>query len=196
MIYTPRFLANETGDIVLPNRDKEIWGSLLISCAHRSSGVWSGNNQWTRSYTKSKCKFYVPFYTFSLFGCPGACLLKVPVIIGPKTLFFRYQWLWNSNYGKCKKTKQNGLGLERIPAILSLRLRFKNMTREVAKICEERALKSIHYRIHAMLYSNTFRIIDDISSVLSLFVCFFSPEYRSLPKQLKVLDTYICLGKS
>ena len=140
MIYTPRFLANETGDIVLPNRDKEIWGSLSISCAHRSSGVWSGNNQWTRSYTKSKCKFYVPFYTFSLFGCPGACLLKVPVIIGPKTLFFRYQWLWNSNYGKCKKTKQNGLGLERIPAILSLRLRFKNMTREVAKICEKRAL--------------------------------------------------------
>ena len=49
------------------------------------------------------------------------------------------------------------------------------MTREVAKICEERAPwdKSSHFRIYAVLYSNTFRIIDDISSVLSLFVCFF-----------------------
>ena len=89
---------------------------------------------------KVNAKFYDTFYTFSLFGCPGACLLKVPVIVGPKTLFFRYQWLWNSNYGKSKKTKQNRLVLERIPTILSLRLRFKNMTREVAKICEERAL--------------------------------------------------------
>lgn len=36
------------------------------------------------------------------------------------------------------KTKQNGLGFERMPAILLLRLRSQNMTREVAKICEKR----------------------------------------------------------
>ena len=91
------------------------------------------------------------------------------------------------------KTKQNGLGFERMPAILLLRLRSQNMTREVAKICEERSPwdKSSHFRIYAVLYSNTFRIIDDISSVLFLFVCFFfSPEYLSLPKQLNILDTY------
>ena len=51
--------------------------------------------------------------------------------------------------------------------------------------------KSIHYKIHAVLDSNTFRIIDDISSVcLSLFVCLFLPEHNSLPKQLNVMDTY------
>ena len=83
------------------------------------------------------------------------------------------------------KTKQNGLGFERMPAILLLRLRSQNMTREVAKICEERAPwdKSSHFRIYAVLYSNTFRIIDDISSVLFLFVCFFFRQsifhYRS-----------------
>ena len=27
------------------------------------------------------------------FGCPGAHLLKVTVIIGPKMLFLKYQWL-------------------------------------------------------------------------------------------------------
>ena len=42
---------------------------------------------------KVNAKFYVPFYTFILFGRPGAYLLKVPVSIGPKMLFFRYQWL-------------------------------------------------------------------------------------------------------
>ena len=78
-------------------------------------------------------------------------------------------------------------------AILLLRLRSKNITREVAKICEEGAPwdKSDHFRIHAVLYSNKFRIIDDISSVLSLSVClFFSPEYGLLPKQLNILDAY------
>ena len=82
---------------------------------------------------------------------PGACLLKVLVIIGPKTLFFRYIWLWNSNYGKSKKTKQNGLRFERIPAILFLRLRFKNMTREVAKICKKRAPGISRFIIEYML---------------------------------------------
>ena len=100
---------------------------------------------------KVNAKFYVPFYTFSLFGCPGACLLKVPVIIGPKTLFFRYQWLWNSNYGKSRKTKQNGLRFEWIPAILFLRLRFENMTREVAKICKKRAPGISRFIIEYML---------------------------------------------
>ena len=31
-MYTPRSFETETGEIVLPNRDKEISGSLLISC--------------------------------------------------------------------------------------------------------------------------------------------------------------------
>ena len=51
--------------------------------------------------------------------------------------------------------------------------------------------KSIHYKIHAVLYSNTFRIIDDISSVCRcLFASFFLPEHNSLPKQLNAMDTY------
>ena len=50
-------------------------------------------------------------------------LLKVPVIIGPKMLFFRHQWLWNSNYKLVKKTTQNRLDFERIPASLFLRLK-------------------------------------------------------------------------
>ena len=33
--------------------------------------------------------------------------------------------------------------------------------------------KSIHYKIHAVLYSNTFRIIDDISSVCRCLFAFF-----------------------
>ena len=32
-IHAPRSLAYETGEIVFPNMNKEIWGSLLISCA-------------------------------------------------------------------------------------------------------------------------------------------------------------------
>ena len=76
VIYTPRFLANETGDIVLPNRDKEIWGSLLISCAHRSSGVWSGNNQWTRSYTKSKCKILRSILYIKSFWLPRSLFIE------------------------------------------------------------------------------------------------------------------------
>ena len=32
-MYTPRSLVTDPGEIVLPNRDKDIWGSLLISCA-------------------------------------------------------------------------------------------------------------------------------------------------------------------
>ena len=43
-MYTPRSLATDTGEIVLPNRDKEIWGSLLISCAEPTTTnfVFSG----------------------------------------------------------------------------------------------------------------------------------------------------------
>ena len=51
------------------------------------------------------------------------------------------------------------------------------MTREVTKICEKRAPwdKSNHYRIHAVLYSNTFKIVDDVRSFPSwlLLMLFF-----------------------
>ena len=63
--------------------------------------------------------FYIPFYKLSLFRCPGARLLKAP-----KMLFFRYEGLWNSKNRKCKKTEQNGLGFEQIPAILFFRLKY------------------------------------------------------------------------
>ena len=66
-------------------------GDVFRSVSHRSSGVWSSNNQWTRSNMKVNAKFYVLVYKFNLYNCPGAHLLKVPVIIGPKMLFFRYQ---------------------------------------------------------------------------------------------------------
>lgn len=38
-----------------------------------------------------ECTFYVLVYKFSLFDCSGARLLKVPVVIGPKMPFLRYQ---------------------------------------------------------------------------------------------------------
>ena len=37
---------------------------------------------------------------------------------------------------------------------------------------------------------NTFRIIDDISSVCRCLFAFFLPEHNSLPKQLNAMDTY------
>lgn len=46
-----------------------------------------------RGYMKVNARFYVPFYKVSLFGCPGARLLKVTVTIGPKMPFIKYQWL-------------------------------------------------------------------------------------------------------
>ena len=71
------------------------------------------------------------------------------------------------------------------------------MTREVAKICEERAPwdKSSHFRIYAVLYSNTFRIIDDISSVLFLFVCFFFARVSFITEATQY-PGYIYLRKS
>ena len=54
------------------------------------------------------------------------------------------------------------------------------MTREVTKTWEKRAPwdKSNHYIIRAVLYSDTLRVVDDLSSILSLFASFsFLPEY-------------------
>ena len=43
-MFTPRSLATENGETVLSNKDKEIWGSLLISCAEPTTNnfVFSG----------------------------------------------------------------------------------------------------------------------------------------------------------
>ena len=58
------------------------------------------------------------------------------------------------------------------------------MSREVNKTWEKRAPwdKSNHYIIRAVLYSDTLRIVDDLSSILSLFASFsfsFLPEYHN-----------------
>ena len=56
------------------------------------------------------------------------------------------------------------------------------MTREVTKTWEKRAPwdKSNHYIICAVLYSDTLRVVDDLSSILSLFASFsFLPEYHN-----------------
>ena len=56
------------------------------------------------------------------------------------------------------------------------------MTREITKTWEKRAPrdKSNHYIICAVLYSDTLRVVDDLSSILSLFASFsFLPEYHN-----------------
>ena len=76
------------------------------------------------------------------------------------------------------------------------------MTREVAKICEKRAPKSNHCRVHAVLYSNTFNNnvnnVNNVSSLLSLFgffFCFFFAGVSFITKATQC-PGYIRLRKS
>ena len=96
-------------------------GDVFRSVSPHSSGVWSSSNQWTRVYMKVNAKFYVLVYKFSLYDCSGAHLLKVPVIIGPKMLFFRYQQLWNWNIKKFIEENKTERGFEEYTQFLRLR---------------------------------------------------------------------------
>ena len=75
-MYTPRSLATDTGEIVLPNRDKETWGSLLISCAEPTttnfvfSGFMSGKKMLIKIFWCFHIYFQIKALSYKYFPLP------------------------------------------------------------------------------------------------------------------------------
>ena len=101
-----------------------------------------------------------------------------------------------------KKTTQNGLGFERIPATLFHRLRSQNMTREVAKICEKRAPGINRIIIKYMQHYIVIRLKQSMMFVpfrrgcCCCCCCFFFFARVSLFIKATQCPRYICLRKS